>query len=111
MGTEADNSNNQFIDGLGKIEPDPRDEQIQKLQDALSREKDARKEEHFVVIIFVIILLDIVFFIQMPSFGGPLAILILELLILIPLARRMGMEEIVRILDKVLSRVVNAIKD
>lgn len=34
-------------------------------------------------------LLDIVFFTVMPTFGGPIALLILELLILIPMAKRM----------------------
>ena len=65
-------------------------EQIDKLQKALEREQNARKEERFVLLVFVIILFDIAFFTLMPSFGGPIAILVLELIILIPIARRMG---------------------
>ena len=46
-----------------------------------------------------------------PSFGGPIALLILALLILIPLAKRMGMEEIAAILDRVLNNVAGNSKD
>lgn len=92
-------------------QPTKRDEQIQELQEALTAERDARREDRFVCIVVVVLLLDIVFFSVMPSFGGPLALLILELLILIPLARRMGMEEIAAILDRVIGRIAGKAND
>lgn len=81
------------------------DEQIFELQEHLERERDARKEDRFVFIVVVVLLLDIVFFSVMTTFGGPLALLVLELLILIPLARRMGMQEIAQILSSVIDRL------
>lgn len=99
------------FDTLVSLEVSKRDQQISELQDKLTHEEDARKEERFVFIVTAVLLLDIVFFTVMPSFGGPLALLILELLILIPLAKRMGMEEIARILSRVLDRMANKSAD
>ncbi|MBF9050662.1 hypothetical protein GTA62_14590 [Roseobacter sp. HKCCD9010] len=93
------------LSGLSASEPTKQEQQIQELQDDLADEKDARREDQFVFIVIVVILFDIVFFTLMPTFGGPLALLVLQLLILIPLARRMGMEEIARILNGVINRL------
>lgn len=82
-----------------------RDQQIEELQEKLTQEQDARREERFVFIVLFILLLDVVFFSVMPTFGGPLALAVLELLILIPLARRMGMEEIAGIIARVIDNV------
>jgi hypothetical protein len=95
-----------FDSSLLSQEPSKLHAQIAQLQEELAKERDARREERFVFIVLTVLLLDIVFFSVMESFGGPLALLILELLILIPLARRMGMEEIAALLDRVLSRVI-----
>lgn len=91
--------------GLAVTQPSKQEQQIQELQEDLTAEKDARKEDRFFFIIVVVILFDIVFFTLMPTFGGPLALLVLQLLILIPLARRMGMEEIAGILNGVITRL------
>lgn len=90
---------------LLKDEPTKRDQQIEELQQELADLRDARKEERFVYIVVLILLLDIVFFTVMPSFGGPIALIILQLLILIPLARRMGMQEIAKSFDRVLGQM------
>lgn len=84
-----------------------RDEQIEELQERLTQEQDARREERFVFIVLFILLLDVVFFSIMPTFGGPFAIVVLELLVLIPLARRMGMEEIAGIINRVIDGVAS----
>lgn len=86
-------------------EPAQHDRQIAELQETLAQERDARREERFVFIVILVLLLDVVFFSVMPSFGGPIALLVLELLILIPLAKRMGMEEIATILSRVVGRI------
>lgn len=82
-----------------------RDEQISELQEQLAYERDARKEERFFFLVLLVLLLDVVFFTVMPTFGGPIALFILELLILIPLAKRMGMEEVAQIASRVIDRV------
>jgi hypothetical protein len=89
---------------------DKRDEQIDELQQQLTAEKDARREDRFVFIVVVVVLLDIVFFSVMPTFGGPIALLILQVLILVPLARRMGMEEVAQLLSRVLDRMADKSK-
>ena len=99
-------------DSLGALlpeQPTRHDQVIQELQEALTEERDARKEDRFVFIVAVVILLDIVFFTVMPSFGGPLALLILQLLVLIPLARRMGMEEVAQLISRVIGRMAGKV--
>jgi hypothetical protein len=91
--------------------PSQKDEQINQLQEQLAYERDARREDRFIFIITVVLLLDVVFFSVMDSFGGPLALLVIELMILIPLAKRMGMEELAVIFYNVLGRITGSIKD
>lgn len=94
-----------FADILSDGSDQKQNEQIAELQRDLEHERDARMEERFAFIVALVLLLDVVFFTVMPSFGGPLALLILELLILIPLAKRMGMQEIAKMLSRVLDRM------
>ena len=71
-----------------------KDRQIAELQQQLTNERDARREDKFVFIAAVVVLLDVVFFSVMPTSGGPIALLILQLLVLIPLAKRMGRKKL-----------------
>lgn len=110
MNTE--NSTSKHKTGLGALtnaienaSVSKKDEQIAQLQNELSEVQDARREDQFVFIVVCVILLDIVFFTVMPTFGGPVALLLLQLLILIPLARRMGMDEVAAIINGVISRL------
>lgn len=88
-------------------EPPVEDTQIAELQRQLARERDARMEDRFIGTVFLVILLDVVFFSIMPNLGGPIALLILELAVLVPLAWRMGLEEVGVILIHVLDRLAN----
>jgi hypothetical protein len=101
----------EVISSLLPEQPTLRDEQINALQESLAAERDARREDRFIFIVAFVILFDVAFFTVMPNFGGPLALLILELLILIPLARRMGMEEIAALIDRVLHRMAGKVDD
>lgn len=103
--------NRKGFDVLVASEPTPQEKQIQELQTELARERDWRKEDRFIGIVLLTILLDVVFFSVLPTFGGPLAIILLELLILIPLARRMGMDEIVHIINSVMNRLAGKTSD
>jgi len=71
---------------LVSAEPSTLERQIEELQSQLARERDGRNEDRFVGVVCLVILLNVVFFSVMPTFGGTLALLVLELLILIPLA-------------------------
>ncbi|MGL5446457.1 MAG: hypothetical protein ACRDBL_04020 [Rhabdaerophilum sp.] len=90
--------------------PDKKDEQIAELQQKLAASQDARREDLFLFIVVSVILLDIVFFSVMPTFGGPIALVLLQALILVPLARRMGMEEVAQLLSRVLDRLADKAK-
>jgi hypothetical protein len=92
-------------DQLFSEAPTEKDRLIEELQQEIVREKDARNEDRFFFIVVCIILFNIMIFTVMPNVGGPIAVLILELLVLIPLAKRMGMQEIATNLDRVLTRM------
>jgi hypothetical protein len=99
-----------FDDIIPQVE-DKKDSQIEELQNRLASEKDARLEERFVWIILLCGLLDVVFFTIIPSWSGPLCLLLLELLVFIPLAKRMGVEEIAVILTNVMDGVAKRARD
>jgi hypothetical protein len=107
MVTKPPEQGGKTFSDLARSQPSAQEKQIQELQENLEYERDARLEERFVFIVLIVLLLDVVFFTIMPTFGGPIALLILELLILIPLAKRMGMEEIAKTLNRVLDRMVS----
>ena len=106
-----ENNPNDDLTSLLVEEPSIKDDQIERLQTQLNDERDARLEERFVCIVILVILLDIVFFSIMQNFGCPIALLILELLILIPISRRIVMEAIATILDRIFDRVAGHPKD
>ena len=87
-----------------------KDQQIQKLQDELSKEKDERREERFVFIFTSVILLDVVFFSVVESVTGQLSLIAFELILLSWLAKKMGVKEMVGILDRFLERVAKSTK-
>lgn len=99
------------LSALAELPVSKKDQQIQELSEQLAQERDGRREDRFVGIVLLVLLLDVVFFSLMPSFGGPLALLVLELLILIPLAKRMGMEEVAQIISGVLQRLAGKASD
>lgn len=103
--SEPNKSPEDGFDDLLPEEPTKRDAQVERLQAELTRERDARREDQFFGIVILAAIFDIAFFSVTPSFGGPLALLLLQLLILIPLAKRMGMEEIAQMIDRVLGRI------
>lgn len=82
-----------------------KDEQIAELESNLQSEKDARLEDRFMFIFLGFILIDIHIFIYLETWGGPIALLILELLFLVVMARRMGVDDITLWLDKTLASV------
>ncbi len=99
---------NEEIKPLLTDEPNQRNEQIQALQEDLAKEQDARKEERFVWLLISIILLNITFFTSMQSLLGPLVIGAFELVLLVIIAQRMGKEEIVQLIDRLVGSVVKA---
>lgn len=103
--TQANPQPLKSMSGLAVAQPTKQEQQIQELQEDLAAEKDARREDQFVFIMASVILFDIVFFTLMPTSAGPISIVVLQLLVLLPLARKMGMDEIATILNGVITRL------
>lgn len=104
---ELESGSSSDFSGFSESPADQDDNQISTLQEQLNYEKDARREERFIYIVLLIVLFDVVFFTVMPNFSGPLVLGILELLIVFPIARRLGMEEICEIVQSVIHRIAD----
>lgn len=109
MTIEATPSKFDRVAGSGETvsgeEIDKRVTLIEDLQEEIQRLKDARREDAFTFITISILLFNVVFFSVMPTFGGPLALLIIELLVLALLAKKFGIEEAVLLISRTLDRV------
>lgn len=77
-----------------------RDAQIAELQDENECLKNGRNEDRFIFGVIILILLNVIFFSHTDGWGGPLAVLVLELIVVMILARKLGVEDITNILDK-----------
>jgi hypothetical protein len=75
------------------------DRQVQELADALDACKERRAGERFVWIAVVMILFDALVFPSLRGWTSPLAIFVLELLLLFVFARRYGVKELAEWLD------------
>jgi hypothetical protein len=77
-------------------------EKIAELEKQLEAERDCRREDRFVSLVIILILLDIVLLDQAQSAAVVIVVFVLELLFLIVVAKRLGVEQIAGILDKLL---------
>lgn len=84
-----------------------KDEALAALQNQLESEKEARCEERFVWIVLAVILLDIIWFRDAENAALPVVVMILELVALMVLARRMGVDDYVELVGRILSQVGN----
>jgi len=113
MNKETDNESSRDWNDVDKSFSEDKeskeDKAIAELESQLNKEKDARREDQFVFIFVCVILLDVVFFTVIDGLAA-IALVVMELLILFPLARRMGMEEFAGILSRVLGRVSDGVK-
>ncbi len=76
--------------------------EVQELGERLEKEKDNRKEERFIWLLVSVTLLNVFIFQNMESFLGPLIIGVFEAVALIVLAKILGLEEIVRLIDRLM---------
>lgn len=75
---------------------------IAALEEEVQALKDARLEERFCWILVSIIFFDMAIFANIQTTGVPLAIVFLQVILLSVLARKCGMEYIVRFLDRII---------
>lgn len=79
-------------------------DQIAALQDELQKTQDDAREERFLWVLIFVIFFDAIIFSGMGSWGGPLVIGVLQLVGLIALGRRWGVDDIALWADKALGR-------
>ena len=109
MTLRNDTQDKKVFKNIDSVEPGSQDQQIAELEKALEREKDSRREERFFFIFLTTIIFDIVIFSVFPNWAGPFSILILQIIFLILLAKRLGMEEVQQLLSRILGRVADGI--
>lgn len=76
------------------------DETIASLQKELARTKERNREERFCWALSLIVLLDVFFFTSTNGWGAPIVLLFLQVILLIILARRWGVEDLTDVLDR-----------
>ena len=84
--------------GADALPPLPVDESAAALELRLQKETDGRQEDRFYAIAFCTILVDMAVFQHLPSIGI-VCIFVLELVILLGLAKRLGNEHVTILLD------------
>ncbi len=84
---------------------DPNSESLSNLSAQLEAEKDARREERFVFFLIIVILLNVLLLGSMENWSAPLVVGAGEALLLVILANRWGLDEVVVIIDRLMSRV------
>ena len=83
--------------------------EIAALQEQLTTEKDARKEERFLFIFAITILINFVIFNASENWGAPVTLLILELIFLGLVAGKMGWSQAQLLLNGVVAHVAKAL--
>lgn len=93
-------------DGFDKLKtkdtPSHKDVLIQELETKIFELENSILEERFYWVLVIIIAINIIAFIHMPSWGGPIAILILELFGLLALADKCGVDNVVIIINRII---------
>jgi len=78
-------------------------EKIEALEARLEREQDARREDRFVCLLIVLMLLDILLLNGAVNVSVGIIVFVLQLVFLLVIAKRMGVEQIAGILDRILN--------
>ncbi|MEN2988993.1 hypothetical protein WG926_11825 [Tistrella sp. BH-R2-4] len=110
MQNKSDEDAGSFLDAISSPSDNPTQDSIENLSQALEAERDARMEERFIFILVIMILLDVVFFSVLDTWTAPLSLVILQIILLLVLARRMGIQEFQILIDRLIGRISEAIQ-
>ena len=94
-------------DPLPKGQP----ELLDSLMNDHERVRDQIKEERFIWILVLMIVLDLFFMMPAQNFGGPLMVGALQLILILVLAQKCGVDEVLPFIDRVLSMVTRTSAD
>jgi hypothetical protein len=92
-------------------DPDPNAEALAALEKRLQRQLDGRKEERFCWIVVVVALFDVVLLRGTENAVAAGVVATLEILLLFVLARRLGVNDVVQLLDRLLHQVTKVEKE
>lgn len=87
---------------VGNDQPDQLDEKIDQLEKQLEAEQDRRREDRFLALLIIMMLIDILLLDKSTNITVPVIVFILQIMFLLAVAKRMGIEQIAGLLDKVL---------
>lgn len=82
-----------------------KDEALDALAKQLEAAKDGRREERFLWIVVVVILVDVLWFRNASNPVIPIVVLLLEAVILFILAKRMGIEEVSQLFERLMQGI------
>lgn len=102
MNTEPETISPPDLPGLLGSASTPQDEALAKLEEQIESLRDALREERFCWILLCIILFDTAIFASVKTTGVPIAIVLLEIGFLVVLAKKLGVEQIVRLVDRII---------
>jgi hypothetical protein len=114
MNTNNSQKNNPeaSLQQLMKIDEDQKDDlvdcsAIAKLEERIQKLEDEKNEERFLWILSTIILIDFILMPQINNSGASLIIGIIEIILIILLARKFGIDEVEKIFDKLLNIAIS----
>jgi hypothetical protein len=81
-----------------------KDEALEAVQRELLAESDARREERFVWMCVVIMLFDIFTFKDMETWSGPLIIGVIQVIFIVAVGRKWGMDHIWTITERLVDK-------
>jgi len=84
---------------------------ISNLQDELLSQKEARNEDRFIFTLIIVVLLNVIFFMPLSTWSAPIIISFFEFFLLILYAKKMGMQEIYTLLDRILNKIIDRSKN
>ena len=111
MNGKQPSSNNEDFDKLSGSFAGPNDRDALSrnlLEDKIQAEIDTKLEERFCWILAFLILFDSHFLMSASNFSGPLVVGLLELILLFIFAKKLGVDEVLPFIDKVLSIVARS---
>lgn len=83
--------------------PSELEKKIEQLEQQLEGERDCRREDRFLAFVVVMILFDVLLLDKAQNVSVPIIVFLLELMFFIVIAKRMGVQQIAGILDRLLN--------
>ena len=110
MPTDNPNPPNASDDNMFAVTVTKKDKELERLQSKLQEVEDSRKEERFGWIVAVLAIVNYLLLKDVPNLLTPLIVFIFELVALLVLARRSGLEYIELIFSKLIGSVTKRIE-